>query len=218
MRLVDLKLDVDGAIVRVQLKGEVDLSNARALRMRIGRLTSNQATAVILDLSQVEYLDSAGIHLIHRLRTDLRARGQKLALVVPTESPVHDVLRLAGLDWEDETARTVTDAERLVGQGTSESSSGVAQAADRRSADEGSAGSPFSVALRRWYSSSEISPLAKRRLRISSGGSGGVAWDPSAGRPPRASHTIPYTISAQNAIMPIDITSHQPHPQPVSCM
>jgi anti-anti-sigma factor len=52
---------------------------------------------VVLDLGAVDYLDSAGIHLIYRLRENLRARGQTLIVAIPAESPVQDSLRLAGV-------------------------------------------------------------------------------------------------------------------------
>jgi anti-anti-sigma regulatory factor len=66
---------------------------------------------LILDLSGVHYLDSAGIHLVHHLREDLHSSGQRLALVIPDGSLVNATLRLAGLDWGGETAGTV-DAAR----------------------------------------------------------------------------------------------------------
>ncbi len=68
----------------------------------------------MLDLTEVEYVDSAGIQLIYRLRETLRARGQRMALVIPEESIVNDALRLAGIEHEAGATRSLAEATRLV--------------------------------------------------------------------------------------------------------
>jgi anti-anti-sigma regulatory factor len=61
-------------------------------------------------MSRVDYLDSAGIHLIYRLRENLRARGQQLMLAIPADSPVQDSLRLAGVTQYLPIAASVDEA------------------------------------------------------------------------------------------------------------
>lgn len=85
----------EGMVVRVS--GEVDMSNADEIGRGIAQMLSNEMLALVLDLSEVDYFDSAGIHLIYGLREALRVRGQQLLLVVPTTSPAHDSLRLAAV-------------------------------------------------------------------------------------------------------------------------
>ena len=60
-------------------------------------------------MSDVDYLDSGGIHMLYRLRESLRARGQSLAIVVPAVSPVIDAMRLAGIERHLELAETLED-------------------------------------------------------------------------------------------------------------
>lgn len=88
------------------VRGDIDMSNARDLRDELSLRTPNEALGLILDLTEVEYLDSAGIHLVHHLRENLRAGGQQLVLVIPEGSPITATLRLAGLDWSRHTAET----------------------------------------------------------------------------------------------------------------
>lgn len=107
-----MTVERQGQIVYAMLHGDIDLSNAAELREALTSRTSNDALGVILDLNDVDYLDSAGLHLVHRLREELRVRGQKLRLVVPEQSVVHDVVRLAGLDWQREITKTVDAARR----------------------------------------------------------------------------------------------------------
>ena len=108
--LADVQFDIRGRVLVSTVTGEVDLSNATQICDAIGEATPNSALGVVLDLSQVDYLDSAGIHLIYRLRQNLRARGQQLMLVIPADSPVQDSLRLAGVTQHLPIAPSVDEA------------------------------------------------------------------------------------------------------------
>ena len=110
MRLADVEYrDADRSIV-ARVSGEIDISNASEIAGAVTRATPNEALGVVLDLSPVDYLDSAGIHLVYRLREALGTRGQKLALVIGADSPVHDALRLAGIKELVEIHETVEAA------------------------------------------------------------------------------------------------------------
>jgi anti-anti-sigma factor len=117
MEIADLTLESLNGVVHAAVKGDIDLSNAKELRQQIREAMSIEALGVILDLSGVRYLDSAGIHFIHSLREDLRARGQRIELVIPDGSPILDTLRLAGLDWGRAASRSVEDAHRTLEPG-----------------------------------------------------------------------------------------------------
>ena len=97
MMLADVQFDIRDDVVVANVTGEIDLSNAGQLRDAIAGATANTALGVVLVLNGVDYLDSAGIHLIYRLRDSLTTRGQNLMLVIPEKSPVQDALRLAGV-------------------------------------------------------------------------------------------------------------------------
>jgi anti-anti-sigma factor len=115
MSLADLQIThVPGAIV-ARVVGEVDMSNAEDLGAAVIGATPNDAQGVILDLSRVDYLDSAGIYVIHGVRTSLQARGQMLVLVIPADSPVHDSLRLSGADRPGEVVESVEEGVRIFG-------------------------------------------------------------------------------------------------------
>ena len=107
MNIADVQFSDHERVLVARLSGEVDLSNAGSIESAIAEATPNQALAVILDVGALDYLDSAGIHLIYKLREKLRARGQALRLVIPAESPSNDALRLAGVSQVVDTALTV---------------------------------------------------------------------------------------------------------------
>jgi anti-sigma B factor antagonist len=115
--LGDVQFSDHERVVVARLTGEIDLSNAEGVEGAIAQATPNQALALILDVSALDYLDSAGIHLIYKLREKLRARGQALRLVVPAESPSNDALRLAGVLRNVDVAETLEDAMAQFGAG-----------------------------------------------------------------------------------------------------
>jgi anti-anti-sigma factor len=79
------------------LTGEVDLSNAMELEALITDVVPNTVLGVVLDLSGVSYLDSAGVRLLLSLAGMLRWRGQDLVLAAPTDSRCRRVLSMVGV-------------------------------------------------------------------------------------------------------------------------
>lgn len=112
MSLAEVRYDFRDRIVYAAVRGEIDMSNADELGEGLVEATPNEARGVVLDLAGVQYVDSRGIQLMYRLRASLRVRGQTLRIVVPAQSPVHNTLRLAGLDGEAGVVRTLEEALR----------------------------------------------------------------------------------------------------------
>lgn len=114
MSLADVQITLTRTALIAHVTGEVDMSNAEEVGATVIGATPNEAQGVVLDLSDVEYLDSAGIYVVYGMRSSLQARGQVLILVIPSTSPVHDSLRLAGAERPGEVADTVEDALRVL--------------------------------------------------------------------------------------------------------
>jgi anti-anti-sigma factor len=110
VNLADIHFSDHDRVAVARLTGEVDLSNVDSIESAITESTPNLALVLILDVSALDYLDSAGIHLVYRLREKLRTRGQSLRLVIPPHSPANDALRLAGIAQVVETAPTLEEA------------------------------------------------------------------------------------------------------------
>lgn len=115
MRLADLQFIDEGRVVIARLSGELDLSNTANIGSALTERVPNAAHALIVDLTDVGYLDSAGIHLIYDLREKLRTRGQTLQLVIPSDSAAHDTLRLAGVAGHVATTETIDAALAAAG-------------------------------------------------------------------------------------------------------
>ena len=114
MRLADLQVTFHDRIVIAAVTGEIDMSNATDLRTAIVEATPNDALGLVLDLSRVDYVDSAGIHMLYRLGENLRDRGQTLRVVIPPQSPASDSLRLAGVKRHVDVVEELDEAMRAV--------------------------------------------------------------------------------------------------------
>ena len=110
MRLADVEFSTHGKALVARVSGEIDVSNASQLGGVMTDATGNELLTLVLDLANVDYLDSAGIELIYRLEASLNARGQTLRLVIPEGSPVRYTLRLAGLTQHIEMSESVEEA------------------------------------------------------------------------------------------------------------
>lgn len=109
-KLADVSFDTRGDVLVAHVTGEIDMSNAREIGTAVLEATPNGAMGIVLDLSEVDYLDSAGIYVVFEMRNRLRARGQVLRLSLPEGSPVDDALRLAGVQGHVEVAATVDES------------------------------------------------------------------------------------------------------------
>ncbi len=115
MSLADIQITRAPNAVVAHVIGEIDISNAEEMGATVIGATPSEAQGVVLDLSAVDYLDSAGIYVIYGMRSRLQARGQALILVIPPRSPVRDALRLAGAEHPGEVAEQVEEALRSIG-------------------------------------------------------------------------------------------------------
>ena len=84
-----------GGLAMVRLAGEVDLAAAEALERGIDAETAG-ATSVVVDLSAVGFLDSAGLRLLDRVVGKCDDRGAAVRLVVPEGCPARLPLDVCG--------------------------------------------------------------------------------------------------------------------------
>jgi len=92
-----LDLEVDQARVRAVLSGEVDLANAAEVERRLFAHIPNAATLVQDDLSEVGYLDSAGLAVLFRLAERLRVGQTELQVLAPAGSPARLAIEVMGM-------------------------------------------------------------------------------------------------------------------------
>ena len=96
-RISQLEIDQQGDVMIARIVGEVDGSNAADLGRGLGQQVPSSAHGLVLDLSDVAYLDSAGVELLFSLARRLGDRRQRLRLSVPGGSPVRRVLEICDI-------------------------------------------------------------------------------------------------------------------------
>jgi anti-anti-sigma factor len=100
---------LDGQVV-LTVRGEIDLENAGRARERIVSEVPSDAQGIVLDLSKVSHLDSAGVRLLFDLARRLRDRRQELAVVAPAQSLLRDILAVVALDRVASVTETLDEA------------------------------------------------------------------------------------------------------------
>jgi anti-anti-sigma factor len=88
----------DDGVVVASLSGEIDLSNAAEITDALLGGVPNEALGLVIDLSEVSYLDSAGVRMLAELDHRLGWRAQVLRVVAPEASRSRRVLEIAGLE------------------------------------------------------------------------------------------------------------------------
>jgi anti-sigma B factor antagonist len=87
-----------GAITIVDLRGSIDLGKASlTLRHTIRQLVENGRTRIILNLSDVISMDSAGVGELAGAYMPVKSRGGELKFLNPTKK-IHGVLQITQLD------------------------------------------------------------------------------------------------------------------------
>lgn len=88
----------DGQTLYAVPSGGIDHHTARPIREQIDdAVTDRMATRLVLDLSKVDFMDSAGLGLILGRLRHVSAGGGKLVLLDPG-TDIMRILRLAGID------------------------------------------------------------------------------------------------------------------------
>lgn len=93
----NVEVRADGDQVRLLLSGDVDLSNAPEVQDRVSSAIPNHATDVDLDLTNVTYLDSAGLQIIFSLAVQLRRLQIGLKVIAPQRTPAGHAIAMSGM-------------------------------------------------------------------------------------------------------------------------
>jgi anti-anti-sigma factor len=93
-----------------QLIDDIDVGNAAGLYREMVDEISHDAVGLVVDLSEVRHIDSAGIRMLNKLASWLAQRRLELRVVVPDASSLRRVLELSGFDAHVPITSTVDSA------------------------------------------------------------------------------------------------------------
>jgi anti-anti-sigma factor len=97
---------VDGSVV-VRLGGELDLYNAEEVRAALTQAIEGSPRRVVVDMAEVEFVDSTALGVLIEARSKLGRDG--LALAAP-QLDTRRTLQVSGLDRHLPVHETVEDA------------------------------------------------------------------------------------------------------------
>ena len=97
MTILELETSEEEGLVRLALRGELDLSTVSKVEEELRRAEASEPSLLVLDLSELNFLDSTGLRLI--VTTDQRAReGGRRVAVVKGPDAVQRVFAITRLD------------------------------------------------------------------------------------------------------------------------
>ena len=76
---------------------ELDIATVDEFRDELGRVLEDGADGVVIDLSEVGFIDSTGLSAILHFEAKLRRDGRRLAIVAPRGTAAAMLFTLSGL-------------------------------------------------------------------------------------------------------------------------
>ena len=88
--------DADGATY-VAVAGELDLATAPLLAEQLAQAETSGAKLVVLDLADVSFMDSTGLHVLLEAHANAQRNGHRLRITAAGSEPVQRLFELAGV-------------------------------------------------------------------------------------------------------------------------
>lgn len=95
--MLDLEVTTTPEMVVVALVGELDISSAPRVEKELGIVEAAAPATIVLDLSQLEFMDSTGLRIVVSGDARARQRGGRFVVVRGPE-PVQRIFRITRLD------------------------------------------------------------------------------------------------------------------------
>jgi anti-anti-sigma factor len=96
--LIELDIEERGDVVVAHLKGELDIAGAPGLGDRISDAVPTSARGLVVDCTDLDFIDSSGIAMLFGLARRLGSRRQELRVVAREGKPVARVLEIVEFD------------------------------------------------------------------------------------------------------------------------
>lgn len=81
----------------ISVRGEIDIYSIEKFRDSIEEKIKTQASEIILDCSELSYMDSTGMGVLIELRNKTKELGQKIIMMNPRPN-IRKLLALTGVD------------------------------------------------------------------------------------------------------------------------
>jgi anti-anti-sigma factor len=108
--LVGLEFEERGEVVVARVTGELDIAGASKTGESIGAAVPTSARALVVDCSDLDFIDSSGIAMLFGLARRLGSRRQELRVVARDGKPVARVLQIVEFDRAAPIYETLEEA------------------------------------------------------------------------------------------------------------
>jgi anti-anti-sigma factor len=97
MEILEVTTQDSGGHVTVSLKGELDLSSVGKVEEELERVEKDGPSVLVLDLSQLSFLDSTGLRAVVTADERARSNGRRL-VIIRGPDPVQRVFAITRLE------------------------------------------------------------------------------------------------------------------------
>lgn len=111
-----LELTDDDGVVVARVEGDIDFGSAGDLGRDVLRDMSDAAVGLVVDLTDVRYVDSGGVRVFFELAARLETSGRRVALAVPEMSPVRRLIKITRLEEAVLLCTTVQECIEMIRQ------------------------------------------------------------------------------------------------------
>jgi anti-anti-sigma factor len=109
MEILEVTTQDSGGHVTVSLKGELDLSSVGKVEEELARAEAEGPSLLVLDLSQLSFLDSTGLRAVVTADERARSNGRRLVIVRGPDA----VQRVFAITRLEERLEIVDDAQSV---------------------------------------------------------------------------------------------------------
>jgi anti-sigma B factor antagonist len=111
--MLKVSIDKHNSAVIMKIEGEVDLYSSPEVREPLLRLIDDKTPIIIVNMENVEYIDSSGIATLVESLQKIGEYAGKLKLLNPNEN-VRDVFELSNLDKVFEIHDSIEEALQTI--------------------------------------------------------------------------------------------------------
>jgi anti-sigma B factor antagonist len=107
-----LEVRNEGRATVIAVRGELDLASSPALQEELDRVAASDAQMLIIDLRELDFMDSTGLSVLVRAHQRIEEQGRQLAMVRGPQQ----VQRLLSLTGVADRLTLVDSPEELLGR------------------------------------------------------------------------------------------------------
>ena len=116
-QILTTRIDARSDVTRVALSGELDMATAPILNDQLAALEQDGSKVILLDLGDLNFIDSAGLYALVYAYTRSRLNGQRFLLMGASPS-AQRLFEITGTEFLLEAPRTTQLVELFTGNGS----------------------------------------------------------------------------------------------------